>query len=133
MEVPATPELDKLAAARKSGGSQEIGAFLEWLDGRNFAIGQWYTPVEMMRCSGCSGSGIVVQSERRRDEHGYSRFKKTNRVCPGCEGMGEREVELEQRFMPVYRSVEAWLAEYFGVDLDKVEQERRAILEAYRQ
>ncbi len=36
-------------------------------------------------------------------------------------------------FVPIFESVERWLALYFGIDLEKMEQERRAILDKFNQ
>ncbi len=36
----------------------------------------------------------------------------------------------KDRLYPLYSSIETLLAEYFGIDLKKIEQERRAILKS---
>ena len=41
--------------------------------------------------------------------------------------------ESEDQFYPVFVSIEDLLAEYFGIDLQKVEQEKVALLEALRE
>lgn len=43
------------------------------------------------------------------------------------------EMDPEQgEYYPVYKSIEAMLAEYFEIDLNKIEHERTAILEEHR-
>jgi len=37
-----------------------------------------------------------------------------------------------QHLYPIYKTIEKILAEYFEIDLDKVEQERRAMLDVLR-
>jgi hypothetical protein len=44
----------------------------------------------------------------------------------------DTEVKMD-RLVPVYTSIDKILAEYFDIDLDKVEQEKRTILKALRQ
>lgn len=41
-------------------------------------------------------------------------------------------VDKFDRFSPVRRSIEEWLARYFKVNLNKAEEERRALLEQIR-
>ena len=38
----------------------------------------------------------------------------------------------EGDYLPVHIAIEQMLAKYFGIDLDKAEQEKRAILESLR-
>lgn len=50
-------------------------------------------------------------------------------------GLDFDDVEYEEQpagWYPVPRRIEEWLAEYFEIDLDKVEKERRAILDEFR-
>lgn len=40
--------------------------------------------------------------------------------------------DSEEQWMPVRGTIESILAEYFGIDMNKVEEERRAILDDIR-
>lgn len=43
------------------------------------------------------------------------------------------EVDADlNRFVPIYRSIERILADYFGIDLDELEREKRAMLDSLR-
>lgn len=53
-----------------------------------------------------------------------------NGECPRCDGTGA--VPLEFAFMGAPGSITSWLAEFFEIDLNKVEEERRAILDGIR-
>jgi hypothetical protein len=83
-KVVKTTECDKLVAASKV--SQEIGAFLDWLEEQ----------------------GIFLASDEE------------------VEGRRGRVT------LPVYESKERMFARYFEIDLDKVENERRALLASLR-
>ncbi len=43
------------------------------------------------------------------------------------------EMDDNGHYLPIYQSIEKWLAEYFEIDLNKCEEERRAILDAIRE
>lgn len=45
---------------------------------------------------------------------------------------GERTGIREGDLLPIYKSIEILLAEYFNIDLKKAEQEKRALLESLR-
>ncbi len=51
-------------------------------------------------------------------------YEKNLNICEMYEGL---------TFQPLYKSPNNWLAEYFGIDLDKVDQEQKAILQNLRQ
>lgn len=38
----------------------------------------------------------------------------------------------KNHFIPIYRSIEDWLAEFHGIDLKKLEAEKRLMVEAMR-
>lgn len=40
--------------------------------------------------------------------------------------------EYDHTFVPIGRSIESLLAEFFEIDMAKVEKERRAVLDAFR-
>lgn len=82
---PLTPELDKMAKAREEG-SETIGAFLEWLQGKGLVLCTWI-----------------------------------------------EEPNAPEGWRPDSRGIQRLLADYFGVDLVKVEAERLALLEYVRE
>ena len=103
---PKTPELDKMKAVKEK--SQAIGEFLDWLmQEKKVQLGN---PHEHgPTCRGWDDG----------------RDKYSPRGTDRCECVtGE--------FIPLHISMEKLLAEFFDIDLVKVENERRAILDYIR-
>jgi hypothetical protein len=46
-----------------------------------------------------------------------------------CRSATKEDDITEGTLLPVYKSTEVMLAEYFGIDLNKAEKEKRAVLE----
>lgn len=104
MEEPTCPECEKMAKVRDQ--SQKIGEFLEWLRGEK----------EIVFCTYHQHSKSCYDNEEDYEDHKYAR----------C---GYREDDLA----PAPIRTEEILAEFFDIDLDKIEQERRALLEYCRE
>lgn len=103
------PECSRLLAV--SDTSQEIGQFLEWLwheSGVRFVADQTFT--ERCMREGCDPADSAAW-------------------CSSCENTGKVNFTAEVPFTP---NINALLADYFDIDLDKVEDERRAMLEDIR-
>lgn len=106
------PEHDKLDAVKDR--SQSIGEFLSWLSAQG--LSRCYYLPEMYICLDCGEIDPSRVSARRRE-------------CPEC----DEDVELrEEGYYPDHRGVEKLLAEYFDIDLAKVEQEKRQMLATLR-
>lgn len=97
------PECDKLAAIQEK--SQNIGEFLEWLQ-----------------------SGEVSQNLPIKRSIFLASYDV---VCEDGQGkmLHEDDWELGDRMMPFAYSTDRLLANFFGIDLDKVDKEKRAMLE----
>ena len=105
MSYPATPELDRMAAVKEK--SQAIGEFIDiFLNEKGFGIGQ--PQRHTSACGGWDDEGERIQGTA--NECGYH--------------TGE--------FVQIHTSLEKLLAEFFEIDLNKAESERRAILEFVR-
>jgi hypothetical protein len=116
-------EHDKLNAVADK--SQVIGEFLDWLS--------WE-------------KGITLATQHKHDEHctcsdewhGYRDSRPLATTgCPACGGSPWHPGKLcgytDGQLQPAYRfSIEDWLAEFFEIDLEKIEQEKRAMIEALR-
>ena len=48
------------------------------------------------------------------------------------EWSGKADENGDEYLLPVHKSIEQWIADYFNIDLNKVEQERRAVLDYLR-
>lgn len=106
MTAPKTPECDKLQEAQAF--SQKIGEFLDWL-------GQ--------------EKGVFLAHEHEwvdEEPTSGSIFKE-----PGDPGYETVKIKRSGTF-PYSYQIEKLLAEFFEIDLDKVEEEKRAILEHMR-
>lgn len=98
-------ELEKLEAI--SDKSQAIGEFLEWLCGtKNYHIAKYLTEEEYEREDNVYWvDGLYEKEQFKRHEIG------------------------KEELMPIHINIEKLLAEFFEIDLDKVEEERKEILE----
>lgn len=137
-----TPELDKMHAVHEE--SQAIGAFLKWLDEQGIVFCTWEQPTESRLCTGvtrdswdrdnCGGTGVALRSvtdpSSPRDRRTY--LIEVGDQCGRCHGTGHIEYPGAEQFVPDYMSIEKRLAEYFDIDLNKVEQEKRALLASLR-
>jgi hypothetical protein len=102
MEQPATPELEKLAAV--SDESQKLGAFLDWCASQGWKLGEW----KSYPCRECDGCEDALE-------------EKEDITPDDCE-------EPSELMFPINTGIEKLLAQYFSIDLNKVEEERRALL-----
>lgn len=107
------PEHDKLRAVRDE--SQTIGEFLAWLSRNNIALCKW-------RKEWHNGEPKWVDRAGRRT----SIADHDCQLNPAYEGWGEGYYE-------VGRTIEGWLAVYFGIDLAALESEKRQMIDALRE
>ena len=112
------PEHTKLKAVQDQ--TQAIGEFLEWASythGIRLASDQ--EPTDLRRCERCD-----PDSFRTRYEVGE---------CPACEtDDGWYEVTLSPRLMEHTGRPMALVAEWAGIDEDRLEQEKRQMLDRLR-
>lgn len=119
------PEHDKLQAVKEQ--SETIGAFLEWL-GRSHLIHVWQE-------AGDNGEPRVVPATdedllRIADSWGlrsrqYQEAQERGVPNPDYHAWGAGCI-------PDYTSINARLAAYFNIDLEKLDAEKRAMLEVLR-
>lgn len=105
---PSTPELDKIKLVKER--SQAIGEFLDWLGGEKGVI---------LAKSHTHGPACAGWDE------GRGRFNPRG-DGPYC------ELGPDGRLWPYRKQTEDLLAEFFDIDLKKVEKERRALLAAIK-
>lgn len=103
-DYPETPELDKISAHKDV--SQEIGSFIDWL-----ATEARFGP------QGGEGRREAIRAQKLN--------ASPVKLCLFDEAFDE--------WRPVGLSIEEILARYFEIDLNKVEEERRAILDHIRE
>ncbi len=113
-EIPAMPESDKMIAVREE--SQAIGEFLESLERKGI---------------------MLMTRQESRIEFLDEDFKK-NACLSKVEQMAlrlnnpTRFEYIDGGYFRVRESIEQLLADHFGIDLKKVELEKRALLESLR-
>ncbi len=106
---PKTPELEKMKVVRER--SQEIGDFLEWCRGRGAVLA-----VQHKHDAGC---GEIVKDK--------DPFVNVINVLVG------RDCGLKNdEYAPLTYNIEKLLAEYFQIDLERAESEKRALLDYIR-
>jgi DNA polymerase III epsilon subunit-like protein len=110
--VIKTPECEKLS--KVSEQSQKIGEFLDWLEAKSIVLSQSHE-----HTIGCYAPHDHEKCKRRHEkcERGYERCDVA-RLCGFLEGV----------LVPINVTFEKLLAEFYGIDLAKVERERRAML-----
>jgi hypothetical protein len=135
--MSAYPECDKLSAA--SATSQQIGNFLDWLEEKKFV--RFVVPHapevdEHDRPVFRNVHGELIEGWKPSDwyaDHSCNDYKEALRR--------ERVEFIEQMLkpnpqgdteIPLRVTREKLLAEFFEIDLNKVEEERRAMLDACR-
>lgn len=144
-DVP-TPELDKRSKILDQ--SHAVGEFLDWLrevKGWHLAADQaestfWagqYKIVEVTRSERRGGGSFFriedVESVFTTYTDGWFDTRKEAQTWINGEEVRRQQVAEDNPVLRVQRfQPEELLAEYFGIDLDKIESERRAILEAIR-
>ena len=100
------PEHEKLAKIKEQ--SQAIGEFLEWLESKHRSICKWQEG--------------ITEADRIIDAFATAHGK----------GNPDINEEPERGWFPICQSIEKTLAEFFNIDLNKLEQEKRQILEEIR-
>ena len=140
MEEKAESELERMAAVREQ--SQVIGEFIDWLQhraGSHVHLMESVSPEVDKRGKAVYRDldGNIVEDWhepnlgmvlKNSDEYDKQEDEKTRRgihrkLVPDMNG---------EQFLPCRFTIEELLAEFFAIDLDKVEQERRALLEKIR-
>ncbi len=118
------PEHDKLAAG--SNQSNICGEFMEWLTEQGIHLTTYHETRYF-----CAECGEIPKSEARgngmySDSNAWGHHRNNER----CDGDVEYNPE---GFYPVTRSIEDILAERFDIDMKKIDQEKRAMLDECRE
>ena len=119
---PPTPELDKMKAVHEK--SQAIGEFFDiFLQEKGLTLCTF-------RLAGNNGKPRYVwRHERKFNGQKIKGVEPTAHDCFNLDADNNPEYEAwPDQYLPQHQSVEKLLAEYFEIDLNKCEMERRAIL-----
>lgn len=127
-----TPALDHMAAQRKALGTEDIGAFLDWLrDERKVTLCEFlqHTPGTPCPHSGKSRRALWKAGVMSENMNACPECGADLTILPAHEWVGEPTPE---GYYPICETIETLLAEYTKVDMKAVENERRAMLNAIR-
>lgn len=110
--------------------SQAIGEFLDWLQQEKGAVvHHWVSNDYEEKCPGSSIFHFCVDGKRAHGVGGE--LIATAVSCTRCKGTG-KVTEHFEGWMDVGNTSDL-LAEFFGIDLKKIEQEKRAMLDSIRE
>lgn len=118
------PEHDKLMAVKDE--SQTIGEFLDWLPG-----GTDLRVCERIVKTDCRGGGIWERWTCIGGRKINDREDSDEGECPICHGTGLVDRD-EPLYLPAHVDINKILAKFFEIDLNKLEAEKRAMLDALR-
>lgn len=118
MTYPATPNLDKMVEVSEE--SNKIGAFLNWLmHKRNPRL------------------HICTEDEHTREDPDLTLELNGLTYCPTCAAeSGEWDEDSIYVFRPAIHGdsgINHILAEYYGIDYDEMDRERKKVLEYVRE
>lgn len=125
-----TPELDKQKEIIDSGDSQTVGDFLDWLrDDQGLRLVKHVTHEVQIPCTSPDALllGDDCVSGTLRDYRGNDKG-----TCPQCSGTGWLTVTRTEDVEDP-RTGLALIADYFGIDLKKIDAEREQLFESLRQ
>jgi hypothetical protein len=135
-----TPELDRQLAILGTGRAQAVQEFYDWLQAQGLHLCAWTEDLtESTPCPDAVTPGKhaprfgCVDGKRARFGETTGQDGQDYGACPRCAGRGYIERPIRPRWVEDPRSPERLVADHFGIDLRKIEAERRAILDAIRQ
>ena len=107
---PTTPELDRMSKVKDK--SQIVGEFMDWLR---------------------DTKGLTFAKYHEHGDDCWALHEHDDLCIPKCKA--EREMTCgvsEERLLPYTLNMERVLAEFFDINLDRAEKEKRSILEHIR-
>lgn len=114
------PEHEKFQAVKEK--SQAIGAFIQWLDEKKHYLGI-YTDIDETTCNTCN----------LLDSHDCPNDVILSELEEAIKKWGEHPDCYVAAFIRANYNINKLLAEYFEIDLDKLEEEKRQILDKQRE
>ncbi len=136
----STPELDKQRAALAPRPVNDVlSEFVDWLTAEGIVLARYGRRGERReKCGHCSGRGFDPDklTARQRQLLEIGRLPDADRepcpVCPDRSGYVWREYVDEDSLEPLHEAWDRLFARHLGLDLNAIEQERRALLAALR-
>lgn len=119
------PEHDKMQGVKAE--AEIIGAFLEWLS-QSYSICQW-------RDAGNNGEPQRIPADEHDIKRIASDWGEHSWEVADARANGVDNPDYDywaDEYIPAHRPISAWLAAYLDIDLDKIEAEKRAMLDRLR-
>jgi hypothetical protein len=137
--VTDTPELDKQHALNEPRPPFDVlSQFWDWLDENGYVLARYgATKQRRVTCTRCRGRRFDVAGLTPRQQQLLTRGALPDSErdqCPRCEGEGTVWVEYndEDSLVEAHVAPTKLFAEFWGLDLNKIEAERRALLDSLR-
>lgn len=144
--VSETPELDKQSAIIKSGKAATVQDFYDWLTEQGYVLAKYATETtdfckgvrrDLFDPSNCDRGEAIKTVSRMEGERGERKrviLVQEGQECPNCGGTGDVKVTyVEPRLEAAWINPEQMMADFFGIDRDRIETERRGLLERLRE
>lgn len=125
---PETPEHDKFRPHQED--ARTIGEFLEWMSSEGIRRMRWG---EEIYDTDCPNAHPVYESQIcvKGILHRFHSFRpepigELIGQCPACDGTGYLE-RTREAYIPDRRSIEQLIADFFGIDKKKFDEETEAV------
>ncbi len=116
------PECEKLA--KLADLSHKIGEFFDWLGEQDMVLFKWNEESD-------NGESKFIDKNGESVHNVHSQFLFDDK--PTSDILNPKYETYPEGYFRVFTSMEKLLAEFFGIDLNKVEKERRLLLEELRE
>jgi len=124
------PEHTKLSAVSKE--SQAIGSFLEWLQEQGVNLAKYHQHTDACQCD-CDWHDLEVTRSEMEDFTGCPQCGGST-DCPRmvCGFLVSKGAFGHDELAPIHRTITQWLELYFEIDGNKLEEEKREMLDSLR-
>jgi hypothetical protein len=128
--MPKTPELDKQLSFIKDGTTQTLTEFYDWMMSRGYRFVRWEEVKEERTCPAqlCKYGLVTVPNPDPRAGWASDVPETLEEPCDRCGGTGYLVKVLKEDWVMFHADPEQLFADFLGINRDKIEAERRALL-----
>lgn len=132
--MAGTPELDKMSEFINSGAREHLSHFWDWLESQGYWLAREEAAFEDRPCPNpaCDNGTIIVANRDPYAGWSTSIPETVEEDCPRCDGKTYVRKYFEKEIVSYTGGPERLFAKYMGIDLAKVDLERRALLDEIR-
>jgi hypothetical protein len=98
------------------------------MKGRNMA--DLKVKVSTPACPECEKLRAIAPVSQKVGE--FIEWLQTDKSIVFCKAVDDSDYDSDETYVPFSINIQSVLAEFFGIDMDKVERERSALLESLR-